>query len=149
MTLNIIIGFIVPWILGLGFIKDKKLMFVFVPLAVALATVTDTIGFNYFWFLQPRFRNASLSALPFNLGLYPIVSCFMLYFISNKGVKAVSSVLVTSVFLTVIEWIFKEFDRVTYFNGWNIFWTFISYVVPAVVLYLYSISFFKFFRKSP
>ncbi|VUG07055.1 hypothetical protein PPOLYM_03463 [Paenibacillus polymyxa] len=149
MTLNFIAGFIIPWILGLGFIKDRKLLFVFVPITVALSTVINTIGFNYFWFLSPRFRNVSFSALPFDLGLYPIVICSMLYFISSKGTKAAPSIVLTSVFLTVIEWIFKEFNRVTYFNGWNIFWTFISYVVPAVVLYLYYISFFKFFRKSP
>lgn len=38
---------------------------------------------------------------------------------------------------TCIEGLGVIFGRVVYHNGWNIGWTFISYLIPAVLNYIY------------
>lgn len=138
MSIHIICGFIIPWILGLWLIKDKTFLTIFYPAAVALATTIDIVGTNYFWQLYPLENNKSLSHLPNLTGLYPITSCLMLYLIYRRKFRPFRTIFYFAGLLTILEWLTKEFGLITYFNGWNIYWTFISYITPLTVLYLYS-----------
>ncbi|MFB8376134.1 CBO0543 family protein [Paenibacillus taichungensis] len=88
--------------------------------------------------MLPYTRNQSYAALPLDLGIYPIAGCLMIYVILEKNAKSWLAILITSLTLTLIEWLAKEMGRVIYFNGWNIYWTFFSYFLPLVVVYGYS-----------
>ncbi|MGF9696241.1 CBO0543 family protein [Paenibacillus sp. MABNR03] len=148
MTLNILVGFVVPWVLFIYlFIKHRRLLFPFFPVAVALASVVNNIGFNYFWLLSPVFKNIAFSAIPFDLGMFPIVALFMLYLVYEKKIKPVPVIFISALILTCLEWLLKHQGRVTYFNNWNVFWTFFSYLIPIIAMYVYSVLFFKIYKK--
>lgn len=149
MILNVIVGFVLPWIFGAWLlIKNWKLLYPFFPAAVALASVINNVGFNYFWLLSPQFRNVAFSAIPFDLGLFPVSACFVLYFVYKKGARPWPLIFLNAILLTTLEWILKEQGRVIYSNGWNVFWTFFSYLIPIIILYWYSVVFFKLYRKT-
>lgn len=73
-----------------------------------------------------------------DLGVYPIAGRLMMYAIIVKGAKPWLAILVASLSLTLIEWVAKMMGHVIYFNGWNIIWTFLSYLLPFVLAYGYS-----------
>lgn len=56
----------------------------------------------------------------------------------KKKAKAWLAILITSFVLTFLEWLANEMGRVIYFNGWNIYWTFVSYFLPLASAYGYS-----------
>lgn len=138
MYIQIISGFIIPWILGLWLIKDRIFLFAFYPTAVALATTIDIIGSNYFWQFYPHMNNKSLSGLPILTGLHPLSACFMLFLIYRKNFRPLPAICLFAGLLTFLEWGAQQFGLLLYFNGWNIGLTFFSYLSPIVVLYFYS-----------
>ena len=72
----------------------------------------------------------------------------MMYAIIRKGAKPWLAIVITSVVLILIEWLAKEMGRVVYFNGWNIYWTAVSYLLPLVLAYGYWLLFRKQFIQS-
>ncbi|MCP3808467.1 hypothetical protein NLX78_14605 [Paenibacillus sp. Lou8.1] len=148
MLLNVVLGLVIPIVLGCWILrKNLKLILIFFPLGVATSSVANNIGFNYFWRLLPEFNNHSFSALPFDLGLFPMAGCLMIYYIKKHRAHPWIAVFVTAFVLTIVEWIAKESGRVLYFNGWNIGWTYISYLLPMVIAYGYSTIFFRVFKS--
>ncbi|PQP89656.1 hypothetical protein [Paenibacillus sp. AR247] len=138
LYIQIIGGFIIPWILGLWLIKDRIFLFAFYPAAVALATTIDIIGSNYFWQFYPHANNKSFSSLPILTGIHPLSACFMLFLIYRKNIWPLPAICFFAGLLTLFEWLAQQVGLLSYFNGWNIFWTFLSYFTPLAVLYLYS-----------
>lgn len=147
MLLNVILGFVIPIVVGCWILrKSLNLLLIFFPFGVATSTVFNNIGFNYFWHLAPEFTNRSFAALPFDVGLFPMAGCLMIYFINRHRAHPWIAVFVSALLLTIVEWIAKEYGKVWYFNGWNIFWSYVSYLIPMVMAYLYSSIFFKVFK---
>lgn len=147
MLLNWLIGFFLPLMLGFKLIlQERKLFFAFYPMVAAIACASDDLGFEYFWHFYPNFDESSYSSLPFNLGIFPIVTCAMLHFIYNKNIKTWLAILASTVLLTSSEWILKMLGMVTYFNGWNIGYTFLSYLLPSLAAYFYAVMFFRIFK---
>ncbi|WP_145325979.1 CBO0543 family protein [Paenibacillus xylanexedens] len=147
MLLNVILGFVIPVVIGCWILrKSLKLLLIFFPFGVATSTVFNNIGFNYFWRLEPEFTNRSFSALPFDLGLFPMAGCLMIYYVNRHRAHPWLAAIVSALILTIVEWISKENGKVSYFNGWNIIWSYVSYLVPMVMAYLYSLIFFKVFK---
>lgn len=136
---NVIFGLVIPLFIG-GWIlrRNFNILLVYFPMGVATSSCINSAGFNFFWNILPNTRNQSYTGLPFDLGIYPIAGCLMIYMILIKNAKSWPAIFITSLTLTLIEWSAKEMGRVLYFNGWNIFWTFFSYFVPLVVMYGYS-----------
>jgi len=136
---NVIWGLFIPLLIG-GWIlrRNVNILLVYFPLGVATSSCINSAGFNFFWNILPNTRNQSYAGLPFDLGIYPIAGCLMIYMIHIKNAKSWPAIFITSLTLTLIEWLAKEMGRVIYFNGWNIFWTFFSYFIPLVVMYGYS-----------
>lgn len=137
LLLNFIIGFVIPWILGLYLLKkDAKLFITIFPFESMLAFSINVIGFNLdLWNLYP-FKLQHLSGLPFDLGLYPIMAVFMIYLI-KKGNHLLITILAITFFTTIEEYCGILIDRITYEHGWNIFYTFLSYLLPYVLTYVY------------
>ncbi|SMQ86934.1 hypothetical protein SAMN05444673_7016 [Bacillus sp. OV166] len=137
MFFNIILVFVIPWIVGLLHLykQDKVLIPVIGSFFSVIAFTINEFGFYFgFWEVLPSFNQKTLSALPFNLGLYPILASYLIYFIKKYKYPYLVLLLMT-IFTTLIEMIFSYFGRVIYSNGWNNIWTFCSYMFPYILVY--------------
>lgn len=139
MLLNIAVGFLIPWIFGTYlFRKDKRFMLLIGPLASVFTFIIIDFGEQFgVWNLYPFEMDNSIAALPFCLGLYPINASYMIYLIHTKKISQYWSVLIFTFVTTIEEGIGLIMGRVIYDNGWNIFWTFISYLIPYLICYYY------------
>ncbi|WP_340013009.1 hypothetical protein [Paenibacillus sp. FSL K6-1318] len=136
---NFLLGMVVPILLAVWILRrNLKILVIYYPLGVAIASCINNVGFNYFWNILPNTRNQSFAALPMDLGIYPIAGCLMMYVIIVKDAKPWVAILVAALSLTLLEWVAKMMGHVIYFNGWNIIWTFLSYLLPFVLAYGYS-----------
>lgn len=132
MFLNIIIGFILPWLLAYPLAcKYAKLFLVMSPITAIIALLINTIGFYFdFWHFKPVLeRNETISAIPLDLGLYAVLGSLMVYFLTKRlfGIPSILVFLLFVSFTTLLEYLALMLERVTYTNGWHIGWTFISY----------------------
>lgn len=113
------------------------------PIGAMIAFVFDTLGMAFnFWRVVPILDVKLVATLPAHLGLYPIALSYMIYLILliNKT-KIVISVF--SVSITIVEYFFVLGGRVFYYNGWNIGWTFASYVFAFSLGYVYYYQLMK------
>ncbi|MCF8566990.1 hypothetical protein LLE49_19910 [Alicyclobacillus tolerans] len=78
MVLNIVCGLFLPWILGVYLYHKHPLTVLTVaPFASVVSFVINTFGFALeFWSLNPPMRIETLSALPLDIGLYPVLGCW-------------------------------------------------------------------------
>jgi hypothetical protein len=138
MVLNIIIGFIIPWIFGIWlYRKNKNIVLFIAPIACALSCVVDILGFDLdFWRLVP-IKLLGLSALPFNLGLYIVYPCFTVYWLERTSLNHFLALLISSLVITIAEYMGVIAGRVIYLNGWHIWFTYLSYLIPYCLLYCY------------
>ncbi|PLS16441.1 hypothetical protein CVD28_15215 [Bacillus sp. M6-12] len=138
MVLSIVIGFILPCLVGVYlFIKNPKLMILFVPVGIATSFLINGIGFTYFWKLNHTYKEMFLAAMPFNLGLFPVLGCLFVASIQYNKVNKWWAFLLFTIVTTLFELFAVIRDQVTYRNGWNIFWTGISYLVAYIIAYTY------------
>lgn len=144
MLLNIVIGLIIPWLFGLKlYFKDRNLFLITMPFSSSLALVINAWGFNKdYWNLFP-FELQHISDLPFNIGLYPIIAVYMLCIIRKIKLNPYIIILSTALLTTFLEFLGLLTGRVFYANGWNIIYTFFSYLLPYVLTYYY----YLYFRK--
>ncbi|WP_018392480.1 CBO0543 family protein [Bacillus sp. 37MA] len=142
----IIIAFIIPWLIVLLHLhpKDKKLIPLIGPFGVVVSFLTNELGLYFgFWEVYPFPDLKTIATLPFNLGLFPILGCYMIFFIKKRMTHPYFVVFLATLFTTILEFIFVLMGKVTYGNGWNILWTFVSYLIPylsAYWFYLYLIK---------
>lgn len=144
MTLNIVLGFILPTLLSAYlFKKDVKLVMLIYPIAISFACIYNIFGFTLdYWMLKPD-KMGCIAALPMDLGLYPFLSSLLIYLIHHKGFNSKLLILAFAIFTTVAEYVAVLFKHVTYHNGWNIGFTFFSYLTPYVFIHCY----YKYFKK--
>lgn len=142
MIINFIFGFAIPWIFGSWlYIKDRKLVLHIFPVSSMLSLAFNLLGFYFFWDFKPIFsRVQTISALPLNLGLFPVLGCFMIHYIKNTKLNAFMLIFIFSTIITLSEWIGVEIGRVIYFNDWNIIFTFFSYLTSLLLTYWYYIK---------
>lgn len=149
MILNVFLAFVLPWIVGIWLYKqNKKLFFLMFPFFSMVAFTVNQFGFWLgFWDVKPIYKeNPSFSSLPFDLGLYPILVCLMIYFINDKKKHPFLMILSFVVVVTVLEFIYFSLGKVIYGNGWNMYWTVLSYLVPTILTYFYYLKLKKHFR---
>ncbi|WP_209124702.1 hypothetical protein [Alkalihalobacillus sp. BA299] len=145
MLFNILLGFIIPWVILLFALRNHlKLVILFTPIGAVIAFLFNEVGFQYFWGMKPIYKNVTLSALPINLGVFSVMACFICYFFTKRKVNPLVLILVFSLILTVIEWIVVVYEILFYFNGWNIGWTYLSYVLAFVLTYGYYVLLVKY-----
>lgn len=104
-----------------------------------IAFTIDEIGtFLDFWEVKPfLFRDKSFSTFPFNIGFYPVLTLLMMLLIHNKKFKPGVQILLFTMLTTFLEWVYLSIGNMNYSNGWNIFWTFFSYLIPFTFVYYY------------
>jgi len=131
-------GFIIPWIFGFILYKKESIIVLLIaPVGMTVAFILNEWGTNYFWQFEPIFRNRSLSALPLNLGFYPVLASFLIYFKIKKRLNTFLLLICFTLFTTGFEGIGLIFGKVEYFNDWNIIGTFISYLIAYIIIYGY------------
>ncbi len=81
----------------------------------------------------------TISALPFDIGLYPLAACLAIYWIEVKKTNHILTLITLSILLTGIEYIGFILHKVQYGHGWNIGWTFVSYLIAAITAYGYYV----------
>jgi len=138
MRFNIWMGFIIPWILGIGLLKKQKELVRIVPFVWVLSTLVNVWGDYYkFWIVKPKRKSKQyLTTMPYNLGLYPMLSMFMVYWIKNNR-KSLPLIFLFSLFTTVAEYGMVLLKKVTYGENWSCLKTFFSYLLPYYLVYRY------------
>lgn len=142
MLINTIFGFILPWaVIGTYlYKKDNRIIFLIVPFSSAIAYSVDAIGFYYkFWSLTPVKYN-DLSALPTDLGYFALIGGLLIYAVKKYVLNDYLVLLIFSIATTVFEYIFVLAGEIIYGNGWNVFWTFFSYIIPYSLVYFFYLT---------
>jgi hypothetical protein len=142
MVTNIVLGFIIPWIFGIYlYKKNKKIILLISPFASVTAFLSNLFGFYFgFWHVTPILKEETLTVLPMCIGLYSVLGSYLIYFIQKKKITPTVLILLFSVFTTLFELFFVLTGKVIYENGWNIYWTFISYLIPYIIGYWYYLA---------
>jgi hypothetical protein len=137
---NIILGLVVPWLFGIYLLRKTPIVILtIVPIASLVALLINTFGFFLnLWSFKPLISSEeSLSALPLDLGLYPIIACFMIQWMRKRRLHHLVILGTATLFTTLLEYAALLLERAHYDNGWNIGWTFVSYLVAYVTVYIY------------
>ena len=138
LLFNIILAFIIPWIfvVWLFFINPKIILIIFSFTSVVSHTI-NAIGINMnFWAVKP-FELKAFSALPFDLGYFPLLGCFLVYIISKTKRNPYSTIFIFVFLITCIEFLGVLSEFIIYGNGWNIFYTYFSYLIAYTLVYWY------------
>lgn len=144
MFLNVLLAFCVPWIFGLKlYKKDKKSILLLGPFGAVIAFTFDIIGQAKFWRTKPIFKNKLVSATPCHLGVYPVSAGYLCHYLLKNKINSYLLILLFSLFMTFFEKFFVKINRVRFKNGWNIYWSFISYVLS----YALGLVYYKQLKK--
>ncbi|KOR27031.1 CBO0543 family protein [Clostridium sp. L74] len=141
MLFNIIIAFIIPWISGIIFyFKDRKVLFTIAPFQSVIAYTVNSIGFFYnLWSVCPH-EYGKFTTMPYDLGIYPILSVYLIHYIDKTKFNPYLLIMIATIFTTFLEWLGILSGKVVYSNGWNIGFTFISYLLPYLLNYWFYIQ---------
>ncbi|AKN31305.1 hypothetical protein Ccar_10740 [Clostridium carboxidivorans P7] len=143
MILNIILGFIIPWVIVLIIVRERKIIYYLAPFASVLSFIVNDLGFYYFWNLYP-FRLVNLSGVPFNIGLFCIYPCISIELMRKYDVSAYIVLPITSLIIALFEGCGVLIGRVVYYNHWNIVATYISYFISLLISY----TFYKVLKRK-
>lgn len=137
MTFTMIVFFVLPWIIGIFHLhrRDKRIIPLIGPLASTIAFFINELWF-YFHFgeVYPFSHPKTINFFPFNTGFYPIVSSYVIFF-SRKSKYPYLVVFSGVVCITFTEYLFLLSGNLRYENGWNIFWTFVTYTFSFIAGY--------------
>ncbi|MEQ6353201.1 hypothetical protein ABNX05_01065 [Lysinibacillus sp. M3] len=139
MFFNIIWAFIIPWTIGILHLnkRDKLVIPLIGSFCSVLSFVINEIGFHFDFFeVMPLIDEKNTSALPFIIGLYPILGSYLIFFI-RKFQHPFLIIFLMTLLTTFLELTFVYFGIVKYYNGWNGYYTFVSYLLPYILAYRY------------
>ncbi|WP_018922451.1 hypothetical protein [Salsuginibacillus kocurii] len=142
MKLNILSGFLLPWLLIGSWLvrKDKQLICKMVPFGVLLSFVLNFWGdCRRYWLVYPKVKRGQfLTVMPFNLGLFPLLASLLVYCVQqSRNIGPFSWIMGFTCFTTVLEFMFVLAKRAVYGNGWDLNKTFFTYLIPFHVAYRY------------
>ncbi|CAH2213211.1 CBO0543 family protein [Tepidibacter aestuarii] len=138
MLKNWFLFFIPFWIFGLFlFKKDKKIVLIIAPFGSVLSHIINQFGvFLDLWKVTP-IKHGPMSRLPADIGVYAVLSSFMIYLIHQKKFNPNILVLLFTSITTLFELILVLFGKVIYCKGWNILLTFFSYLIAYFLIYCF------------
>ncbi|QTM98574.1 hypothetical protein ERJ70_04230 [Sediminibacillus dalangtanensis] len=141
MSFHIVYGFLLPWVIATVhlFRYHKTILLLIFPVCSMLAFAVNDLGFTYgFWRLESKPPlEGVLAMLPYNIGIYPVLASYMILLVSHLSRHPILIVIGIALFTTFLEFLMVVTDRVEYNKGWTIGWTFVSYVIPYYLVYLY------------
>lgn len=141
MTLNYILFFGIPLMFGIFlFYKDSRIFLTIFTFSCMLAFTANTFGiYKGYWNIYP-YNKSYFSYIPLNIGLYPIFGTCFIYLIHRTKINKFVLLLSFSFISTVFKWIMLYFGRVAYGNGWNLYYSFISFFVIYYLGYLFYLA---------
>jgi hypothetical protein len=136
MITNILIGFVLPWIVG-GWVlrKNRSVIRETGPVAGMIAFAFNETGYYMDWWKVTPVRGEILSFLPYNLGLFPVIGCLFIYTVQKSTFHPALLLLSYPFLITALEIVFRVTGKVTYGNGWNPGWTYVSYLLACSLTY--------------
>ncbi|BFT73717.1 CBO0543 family protein [Paenibacillus sp. P36] len=140
MLFNIIAGFVIPWVFGIYlYRKSRTIVLLIFPITVVISgLINDTGYYLEFWDFTPLIENdETLSALPLDIGLYPVMAGYLIYWIRKNNRHTLLKIGCFCLATTALEYLAFIFGKVEYSNHWNIGWTFVSYLLAYSLVYLY------------
>jgi hypothetical protein len=139
MLFNVLFGFVIPSIFGFLFYRrNKRTVMSIYPIASIVAIIIGFLGQRFnFWRFNPVFRIKILSTLPFHLGVYPVLSSYLFHLIQKYKKGTFILIIAFSLITTILEYITLIIGKVKYYNKWNIYWTYVSYLFAYVIVYCY------------
>lgn len=139
MLFNLIFAFLIPWAIGIFLlIKHPKIVALITPITAVVSFIFNLIGMSLNWFyLLPIYRVATLSAAITDLGIYPILNCYLIYIRRKYNLNPYFLIIFFGAFTTMLEFIGVLTGKVIYLNGWNIGYTFLSYLIAYSIVYSY------------
>ncbi|MDR4314296.1 Uncharacterised protein [Niallia circulans] len=139
MIFNVMMVFILPWIVGCFHLykKDRLIIPLIGPFFSVIAFTVNELGF-YLNFWKVNSSNNTFSFLPFNLGIYPILASYLIFFIKRRKSPFLYIFLI-SLFTTLLEVIYVLTGKIIYGNDWNFMFTFFSYLFPYYLVYKYYV----------
>ncbi|MEK3837235.1 MULTISPECIES: hypothetical protein [unclassified Paenibacillus] len=94
MLINVIIGCIIPWCIGSYFLrKDSVVILHIAPIASVIAFAFDEIGYHMKWWSITPTGPGVISYLPYNLGIFPVVSCLLIYTVRRTSLNPLLLIL--------------------------------------------------------
>ncbi|MDR6551078.1 CBO0543 family protein [Paenibacillus qinlingensis] len=138
ILVNILIGFIIPWLFALAWYKKAPTIAILIfPVSAIISSLINAFGYHVeFWDFTPKIEDdETISALPFDIGLYPLAACVGIYWIDFKKKHPFMILLSLSILLTFLEYIAYLVGKVEYGHGWTIGWTSLSYFIAVSGVY--------------
>lgn len=141
--------FLFPWSIFIILVKKSKFRTLFLTgiFASMLALLVNVLRHNFNWW---SFNDVLISTIDVqifaDLGLYPVEAMLLINFLPKKLYKWPIFIILFSIFNTFSEAILINKNYLYYHNGWNIYYTFISYVIPFTLV---IIHFFMYNYKKP
>ncbi|MBD2871789.1 hypothetical protein [Paenibacillus arenilitoris] len=140
MLFNYFWGLIVPWLFGIYMArKVPKILLLIFPVGIVIShTINDWGIHERYWIFAPvKENNESVAALPLDLGLYAILAASLIWAIHARKRGSLLIILLFSLGTTLLECFGLLIGRVWYDNGWNVGWTYLSYVFAYYLVYFY------------
>ncbi|WP_143030757.1 hypothetical protein [Thalassobacillus cyri] len=110
-----------------------------------LSVTLNQIGMEWgFWTLHPQTVFIIFNSLTIDFGYNPSAGLIFTYFIYCKKWKRWKVYLGFILFLNGAEMLALYFSKVVYNPPWNVFYTFLAYVIGLIILDFY----FHFLKKS-
>lgn len=136
MLINVIIGWIIPWCIASYFLRqDSSVILLIAPIASVIAFVFDEVGYHMKWWSITPAGSGILSFLPYNLGIFPVVSCLLIYTVRRSSLNSLLLLLLFTFCKTMFEFCLVLSGKVSYAHGWNLGWTFVSYLLACSLCY--------------
>ncbi len=143
---NFIVGFIIPWSIAILMCRRVPILFFTVVPFISFISITcNQIGMALgFWTLYPQTDLLIFNSINIDLGFNPASALIFTYMIYFRKWKRWIVYLVFILLLNGAEMTALFFDKVAYGHGWNMAFTFITYVIGLIFLDFY----FTLFKKS-
>lgn len=136
MLINVIIGWIIPWCIGSYFLRQDRSVFIQIaPVASVIAFAFNEVGYQMKWWSVTPTGWGVLSFLPYNLGVFPVIPCLLIYTVRRTSLYPLLLLLIFTICKTLFEFCLVLGGKVNYDHGWNLGWTFVSYLLACSLCY--------------
>ncbi|WP_229717804.1 hypothetical protein [Thalassobacillus devorans] len=136
---NFFFGLIIPWTIAILLCRRVPYLFLTVAPFMSLVSITcNQIGMALgFWTLYPQTDLLIINSVNIDFGYNPaagLIFTYMIYFKKWRRWMVYSGFILL---LNGLEIVALLLNKVVYDNGWNIFFTFLAYVIGLFVLDFY------------
>gem|GEM_PF-1125745 len=143
MLINIILGFILPWISGVYLYKRARVLFYTVVPITALFSVTgNQLGVQLgFWLLIPEEKITLINTIFIDFGYNPIIAAWFIYFLYMRQISRWIMYSLFMVILNGLEIYALSIDKIIYDHGWNILYSASTYGMGLILIDWYFFHF--------